>query len=116
MSTCSPSFFGKPGYVVFALAMMIMFSVSISANAAWPNRTSFGSPTAMVQNVEKFVDDGAKSTRKVTYGIGGLGAVALGTMAMFGRFNWNWLFSMVGGLSLITLYGVGVNSITTENF
>jgi hypothetical protein len=48
--------------------------------------------------------------------LGGLGTVALSALAFFGRFNWNWLWGLMGGLMLVGLYGTGVTAFTGETF
>ncbi|MFN5588277.1 MAG: hypothetical protein ACK48P_00410 [Holosporales bacterium] len=51
------------------------------------------------------VNDSYKAGSGVVLGVGGLGAIALGALAMFGRFQWQWLMALIGGL--ITIAGVG---------
>ena len=56
------------------------------------------------------------SSKKISYGLGGLGVVAMSALAFFGRFNWNWLWGLMGGLMLVGLYGTGVTAFTGETF
>ena len=69
-----------------------------------------------VQNLtapaESLVDNTARQGRFVVYGVGGLGAIALGTLAFFGRFQWGWFFGLIGGLVLIAAANVGIEAIT----
>ncbi|MFM7622392.1 MAG: hypothetical protein ACKO57_05410 [Alphaproteobacteria bacterium] len=62
--------------------------------------------------VSGVVGDATSASRTISYGIGGLGAVALGALAFFGRFQWGWFFGLVGGLAMIGLYNVAVNNLT----
>lgn len=57
------------------------------------------------KNSNALVQDTYKSGSGVVLGVGGLGAIALGALAMFGRFQWQWLMALIGGL--ITIAGVG---------
>jgi hypothetical protein len=102
---------------IVILAGLLLCGHATTADAAgWPTTTgSFKSPDQVIGKMETFVDDGAMSSRNVVYGLGGLGAVGLGTLALFGRFNWTWLFSLFGGLSLVTLYNVGLQSFTGQS-
>ncbi|MFN8694308.1 MAG: hypothetical protein ACK5XX_07870 [Holosporales bacterium] len=51
----------------------------------------------------------------VVYGVGGLGAIGLGALAMFGRFQWQWLMALVGGLLTIAGVGSGIQYLTGAN-
>ncbi|MFM7621758.1 MAG: hypothetical protein ACKO57_02115, partial [Alphaproteobacteria bacterium] len=42
----------------------------------------------ITQEVSGVVGDATSASRTISYGIGGLGAVALGALAFFGRFQW----------------------------
>ncbi len=46
--------------------------------------------------------------QKVVFGVAGLGAIALGALAFFGRFTWSWFFGLIGGLVLITGVNYGI--------
>jgi hypothetical protein len=106
------SFFG-----VFVLAVLFLGLNPHSAGAAWPTEAgAFKSPDKVIGKMETFVDDSAVSGKKVAYGLGGLGAVAMSALAFFGRFNWNWLWGLMGGLMLVGLYGTGVTAFTGETF
>jgi len=54
--------------------------------------------------------------KKISYGLGGLGVVGMSALAFFGRFNWNWLWGLMGGLMLVGLYGTGVTAFTGDTF
>jgi hypothetical protein len=102
---------------VLALAIMIVFLSTGSSHAAWPGPSAtFRSPSAVVGKMENFVDESAVSGKKVSYGLGGLGAVAMSALAFFGRFNWSWMWGLMGGLMLIGLYGTGVTAFTGDTF
>jgi hypothetical protein len=105
------SFFG-----VFVLAVLFLGLNPHSAGAAWPGTAFSKSPDKVIGKMETFVDDSAVSGKKVAYGLGGLGTVALSALAFFGRFNWNWLWGLMGGLMLVGLYGTGVTAFTGETF
>jgi hypothetical protein len=50
--------------------------------------------------------------QKVVFGVAGLGAIALGALAFFGRFTWSWFFGLIGGLVLITSVNYGIQYIS----
>ncbi len=119
MSHLRLSFSDVCGHLVGVLALTILF-VSLStgsAHAAWPTQSgAFKKPDQVIGKMENFVDESAVSGKKISYGLGGLGAVALSALAFFGRFNWNWLWGLMGGLMLVGLYGTGVTAFTGETF
>lgn len=43
--------------------------------------------------------------KKIVYIIGGIGALALGVLAFFGRFKWTTFFALVGGIFVIAIFG-----------
>lgn len=102
---------------IVILAGLLLCGHAKTADAAWPtSASSFKTPDAVVGKMETFVDETAVSGKKISYGLGGLGAVALSAMAFFGRFNWNWLWGLMGGLMVVGLYGTGVTAFTGETF
>jgi hypothetical protein len=118
MSNLRLSFSGVCGsfFGVFVLAVLFLGLNPHSAGAAWPATSSFKSPDKVIGKMETFVDESAVSGKKVAYGLGGLGTVAMSALAFFGRFNWNWLWGLMGGLMLVGLYGTGVTAFTGETF
>ena len=106
---------------IVILAGLLLCGHATTADAAneagWPTTTgSFKSPDQVIGKMETFVDETAVSGKKISYGLGGLGVVALSAFAFFGRFNWNWLWGLMGGLMLVGLYGTGVTAFTGETF
>ena len=69
----------------------------------------------MTDQISGVVGDATEASRKISYGIGGLGAVALGALAFFGRFQWGWFFGLIGGLALIGLYNVAATNLAGGN-
>ncbi len=64
------------------------------------------------KSTEKLVDNTVQRSQVVVYGIGGLGAIALGALAFFGRFTWSWFLGLIGGLVLIAASQLGIGYIT----
>ena len=89
-----------------------LFSQTASA-VTWGGGSLSG--TEITTQVEGVVGDATSASRPIAYGIGGLGAVALGALAFFGRFQWGWFFGLVGGLALIGLYNVAVTNLAGGN-
>jgi hypothetical protein len=69
----------------------------------------------MTDEISGVVGDATNASRTISYGIGGLGAVALGALAFFGRFQWGWFFGLIGGLALIGLYNVAASNLAGGN-
>ena len=106
-----------PAFGVLVLAILFVALNPKSAEAAWPTSAgSFKSPDQVIGKMENFVDESAVSGKKVAYGLGGLGAVAMSALAFFGRFNWSWMWGLMGGLMLVGLYGTGVTAFTGDTF
>jgi hypothetical protein len=89
----------------------LMFSQSSFAQQAvtWGKGNLSGKQ--ITDQVSGVVGDATSASRTISYGIGGLGAVALGALAFFGRFQWGWFFGLIGGLALIGLYNVAVENL-----
>jgi hypothetical protein len=99
---------------IFGLVSLgfILFSQTAAAVGwGWNNGAAALKGSPLTQEVEGVVGDATSASRPIAYGIGGLGAVALGALAFFGRFQWGWFFGLVGGLALIGLYNVAVGSL-----
>jgi hypothetical protein len=58
------------------------------------------------------LDNTLSNAELLTYGMGGLGAIGLGVMAFFGKFQWTWFFGLVGGLVLIAGVVLGIQYVT----
>jgi hypothetical protein len=102
---------------IVILAGLLLCGHATTADAAgWPGTAFSKSPDQVIGKMETFVDESAVSGKKISYGLGGLGVVALSAFAFFGRFNWNWLWGLMGGLMLVGLYGTGVTAFTGETF
>ncbi len=92
----------------------IMFSHTASAaDVGWGTGKLSGKE--ITTKVSGVVGDATDASRKISYGIGGLGAVALGALAFFGRFQWGWFFGLIGGLALIGLYNVAATNLAGGN-
>ena len=100
----------------FAVAALFIGGMTGAASA----QTSSGQPRDVGKTVgigkgikdstffadsNELVIDSYRSGSGVVLGVGGLGAIALGALAMFGRFQWQWLMALIGGL--VTIAGVG---------
>ncbi len=102
----------KSLFTLFGLMFVafMAFSPPAAADAVeWAPGNLKGSP--ITDEVSGVVGDATKASRTISYGIGGLGAVALGALAFFGRFQWGWFFGLVGGLALIGLYNLAVENL-----
>lgn len=49
--------------------------------------------------------DAFTNTRNIIFILGAFGIIGLGVLAFFGRFQWGWAFSLVGGLVVIAAAG-----------
>jgi hypothetical protein len=68
----------------------------------------------LFSNTEELADNTVGRMQQVVYGVGGLGAIALGALAFFGRFQWSWFFGLIGGLGLIAGLQQGIQYFTGE--
>lgn len=93
--------------------LLILSSADPSHAVTWGNGQLTGSP--ITSQISGVVGDATSASRTISYGIGGLGAVALGALAFFGRFQWGWFFGLVGGLALIGLYNLAVTNLAGGN-
>ncbi len=50
------------------------------------------------------VDTAWNTGRKIVYIMGGIGALSLGVLAFFGRFQWSRFFALLGGLFIIAIF------------
>jgi hypothetical protein len=108
----------KSLFTLFSLMVfaVMVFSSSESSHAqatkgglSWGTGELKGTP--LTTEIKGVVGDATDASRKISYGIGGLGAVALGALAFFGRFQWGWFFGLIGGLALIGLYNVAATNL-----
>ncbi len=106
----------KSLFTLFSLMVfgLLVFSSSESSHAVeWGTGQLKGTP--LTTEIKGVVGDATEASRKISYGIGGLGAVALGALAFFGRFQWGWFFGLIGGLALIGLYNVAATNLAGGN-
>lgn len=61
---------------------------------------------------EQTVKRAALQGQYVLYGLGGIGVIGVAAMAMMGRFSWNYLFALIGGLGLIAGISSGIQYVT----
>jgi hypothetical protein len=101
-------------FSTLCLAFLI-FSQTEPAHAIDWNPEGTMNAQPITNQVSLVVGDATSASRKISYGIGGLGAVALGALAFFGRFQWGWFFGLIGGLALIGLYGIAVEQLAGGN-
>ena len=69
----------------------------------------------LFKNTEELADNTVGRTQQVVYGLGGLGAIALGALAFFGRFQWSWFFGLIGGLAMIAGLQQGIQYFTGDD-
>jgi hypothetical protein len=106
---------------LFTLFSLMLFAVMVFSPPAFSQgAVKWGSGqklsgTEITKQVSGVVGDATEASRKISYGIGGLGAVALGALAFFGRFQWGWFFGLIGGLALIGLYNVAATNLAGGN-
>jgi hypothetical protein len=74
---------------------------------------SNGTQNTMVRDTNTLAQTSGIRARQIGYGIAGLGAMGLATLAFFGRFRWGWLFALCGGLMVLVGYGFAANYIST---
>ncbi len=102
-------------HLLTLFSLMFVAFMAFSPPAFANNSVTWGNGQLTGQNitteVSGVVGDATKASRTISYGIGGLGAVALGALAFFGRFQWGWFFGLVGGLALIGLYNLAVENL-----
>jgi type IV secretory pathway VirB2 component (pilin) len=73
------------------------------------------STAALYDDANQFVTDSFISTERIVYGIAGLGLMAVGAMAYFGRFQWGWVMATMGGLAVIAGVGTLIEYVTNVN-
>lgn len=108
------------GCLVVALCFTGMVAESASAQnpATRAQNAKIGGGTTnatFFRETDGLVQQTYKQGSGVVYGVGGLGAIGLGALAMFGRFQWQWLMALVGGLLTIAGVGSGIQYLTGAN-
>jgi hypothetical protein len=114
MKTLFKTFFGLA--VLIGLGFSTGYTTSQAhANNAVPTFSDFSDGTKSTEGFtvgEKLAKNTSAWAQKIVFGIAGLGAVALGALAFFGRFTWSWFFGLIGGLLLISGVNFGVKYLT----
>ncbi len=64
--------------------------------------------------LEDTTENLAGDMKNVIFGGSAIGALALGVLAFFGRFQWVWFFGLIGGLVLIAGINLGVQYLTGD--
>lgn len=65
--------------------------------------------------MEDTTENLAADMKNVIFGGSAIGALALGVLAFFGRFQWVWFFGLIGGLVLIAGINLGVEYLTGDD-
>ena len=105
----------------FGLAVLIGLGFSTGYTTSQAHAQGFvdlGNGTSNIQGFqvgEKLAKNTSAYAQKIVFGIAGLGAIALGALAFFGRFTWSWFFGLIGGLVLISGVNFGIQYITGGN-
>ena len=80
-------------------ALVFLCSVAIA-----PKAYAVGSASSAVfTEAKKAVDTATCGVRPVVLGLIGLAVLGLAASVMFGRFNWTWLFTILGASAMIVL-------------
>ena len=80
-------------------ALVWLCSVAIA-----PKAYAVGSASSAVfTEAKKAVDTATCGVRPVVLGLIGLAVLGLAASVMFGRFNWTWLFTILGASAMIVL-------------
>ena len=105
------------GCLVVALCFTGALTESAQAQVTRGNTAKIGGTGngTFFTETDKLVQNTYQQGSGVVYGVGGLGAIGLGALAMFGRFQWQWLMALVGGLLTIAGVGSGIQYLTGAN-
>lgn len=91
--------------ISYAWRVMAMFLVAAAVMVipmdAWA--TSAGTDTAVFQNAKQVTQTAWRQGKTIVYIIAGIGALALGVLAFFGRFKWTTFFALCGGIFVIAM-------------
>lgn len=94
------------GLMVVNLADMVVLylvnGVDLSQCRADPDAALIAND-AIFGQLNLAIDTTVNQIRPIVYGIAGFAAIALGTMAMFGRFAWSKFFGIIIGIGIIAL-------------
>ena len=105
----------------YAAGLMAMAAIAVAFNSGEAFASLRGDLAGGVAQAEFFtqtatiLDNTLSNAELLTYGMGGLGAIGLGVMAFFGKFQWTWFFGLVGGLVLIAGVVLGIEYVTGVN-
>jgi len=88
------------------------FPDGLAADQAAMGLADGSADAALFDNSTLLAANTANNTRQVTYGLAGLGIIGLGVMAMLCRFQWRWVFAVVGGLLVLAGLNQGLQYIT----
>lgn len=87
------------GRALWLCAVVFLCSVAIA-----PKAYAVGSASSPVfAEAKKAVDTATCGVRPVVLGLIGLAVLGLAASVMFGRFNWTWLFTILGASAMIVL-------------
>jgi hypothetical protein len=70
---------------------------------------------SLVTNATSLSKNTAKNLKAGIYGLGGIGAMALGVLAFMGRFQWTWFFGILGGLAMIAGFDQAITYMGGDN-
>ncbi len=85
---------------LLAIAVVITLG-SVSAPAFADLGDGTAGPGDLIDNATSLTTNTARNLKAGIYGLGGIGAMALGVLAFMGRFQWTWFFGILGGLAMI---------------
>ena len=105
MKALIKTFFGLA--VLIGLGFSTGYSTS-QANAQFIDLSNGASNNTGFVQGEAIAKRTSQYAQRIVFGIAGLGAVALGALAFFGRFTWSWFFGLIGGLVLISGVNYGI--------
>jgi hypothetical protein len=87
------------GRALWLCAVVFLCSMAIA-----PKAYAVGSASSAVfTEAKKAVDTATCGVRPVVLGLIGLAVLGLAASVMFGRFNWTWLFTILGASAMIVL-------------
>lgn len=101
--------------IVFFAALFTLLMLPDVATAQGTNLNRFGGNSAVFNEVDAAIDTGFTNARRIVYGIAGLAAIALGVMAMMGRFAWSKFFGIIAGIGVIALIDLALQFLIGQN-
>ncbi|GHE76526.1 hypothetical protein GCM10019059_39740 [Camelimonas fluminis] len=91
--------------VAIALALLVV-AFALHPDIALAQTTpSGGSGTGVFSTLQTKGTTTFSNVRIIMFIIGGFGFIGIAGMAFFGRFDWKWIFSTVGGLMMLAAAG-----------